>query len=59
MVDRNNLHHKVPYTYGVYQGYQNITDSAKVNRNRKSIGLPSLKYRNKLAKDLADSLRNK
>lgn len=59
MVDRNNLHHKIPYTYGVYQGYQNITDSAKVNRNRKSIGLPSLKYRNKLAKDLSDSLKTK
>ncbi|KXH79557.1 hypothetical protein [Chryseobacterium kwangjuense] len=59
MVDRNNLHHKVPYTYGVYQGYENIKDSAKVNRNRKSIGLPSLKYRNKLAKDQADSLRTK
>jgi len=59
MVDRNNLHHKTPYTYGVYQGYQNITDSAKVNRNRKSIGLPSLKYRNKLAKDFSDSLKTK
>ncbi|SFN21418.1 hypothetical protein SAMN05421594_1520 [Chryseobacterium oleae] len=59
MVDRNNLHHKIPYTYGVYQGYRNITDSAKVNRNRKSIGLPSLNYRNKLAKDLSDSLKTK
>ncbi|WP_034703306.1 hypothetical protein [Chryseobacterium luteum] len=59
MMDRNNLHHKTPYPYGVYQGYQNIKDSAQVNRNRKSIGLPSLKYRNKLAKDQADSLRNK
>ncbi len=59
MVDRNNLHHKIPYTYGVYQGYQNIKDSAKVNRNRKSIGLPSLKYRNKIAKDFSDSLKTK
>ncbi|MFS4472125.1 hypothetical protein [Chryseobacterium sp. T20] len=59
MIDRNNLHHKVPYTYGVYQGYQNIKDSATTNRNRKSIGLPSLTYRNKLAKDLADSLKTK
>lgn len=59
MVDRNNLHHKTPYTYGVYQGYQNIKDSAKVDRNRKSIGLPSLKYRNKLAKDFSDSLKTK
>ncbi|WP_228431938.1 hypothetical protein [Chryseobacterium shigense] len=59
MVDRNNIHHKIPYTYGVYQGYQNIKDSAKVNRNRKSIGLPSLKYRNKIAKDFSDSLKTK
>ncbi|MDQ0065900.1 hypothetical protein [Chryseobacterium lathyri] len=59
MVDRNNMHHKIPRTYGVYMGYQNITDSAKVNRNRKSIGLPSLKYRNKIAKDFSDSLKTK
>jgi len=59
MIDRNNLHHKVPYTYGVYQGYENIKDSSKVNHNRKGIGLPSLTYRNKLAKDLADSLKTK
>ena len=59
MIDRNNMHHKIPYTYGVYQGYRNIKDSAITNRNRKNIGLPSLKYRNKLAKDLADSLKTK
>lgn len=59
MIDRNNLHHKVPYTYGVYQGYENIKDSSIVNDNRKGIGLPSLTYRNKLAKDLADSLKTK
>lgn len=59
MVDRNNMHHNLPPTYGVYQGYKNIKDSVKVNQNRKSIGLPSLQYRNKLAKDLSDSLKIK
>ncbi|EFK36761.1 Uncharacterised protein [Chryseobacterium gleum] len=59
MVDRNNLHHKVPYTYGVYQGYENIKDSATVNRNRKSIGLPSLKHAQLITKDFFKKIKKK
>lgn len=59
MVDRYNMHHGVPRTYGVYMGYEGIKDSIQVEQDRKSIGLPSLKYRNKLAKDLADSLKTR
>ncbi|MGG1923944.1 hypothetical protein [Chryseobacterium cucumeris] len=59
MVDRNNLHHKVPYTYGVYQGYENIKDSATVNRNRKNIGLPSLKHAQLITKDFFKKIKKK
>ncbi|SMO87775.1 hypothetical protein SAMN06265171_11021 [Chryseobacterium rhizoplanae] len=59
MVDRNNLHHKVPYTYGVYQGYENIKDSATVNRNRKSIGLPSLQHAQLITKDFFKKMKKK
>lgn len=59
MIDRNNLHHKVPYTYGVYQGYENIKDSATVNRNRKSIGLPSLKHAQLITKDFFKKIKKK
>jgi hypothetical protein len=59
MIDRNNLHHKVPYTYGVYQGYENIKDSATVNRNRKSIGLPSLNHAQLITKDFFKKIKKK
>jgi len=59
MIDRNNLHHKVPYTYGVYQGYENIKDSTTVNRNRKSIGLPSLKHAQLITKDFFKKIKKK
>ncbi|AZB01399.1 hypothetical protein EG359_18040 [Chryseobacterium joostei] len=53
MIDRNNIHHKQPYTYGVYQGYENIKDTITVNRNRKSIGLPSIQHAQAIIKDFA------
>nr|WP_315031258.1 hypothetical protein [uncultured Chryseobacterium sp.] len=59
MVDRNNLHHKLPYTYGVYQGYAGIKDSVAVNHNRKSIGLPTLKYVDLIIKDYSKKNKNK
>lgn len=59
MIDRNDSHHKQPYTYGVYQGYENIKDSATVNRNRKSIGLPSLKHAQWITKDFFKKIKRK
>ena len=59
MIDRNNSHHKLPYTYGVYQGYENIKDSATINRNRKSIGLPSLKHAQWITKDFFKKIKKK
>ncbi|MGN7866821.1 hypothetical protein [Chryseobacterium sp. 22458] len=59
MIDRNNSHHKLPYTYAVYQGYENIKDSATVNRNRKSIGLPSLKHAQWITKDFFKKIKKK
>lgn len=59
MIDRNNLHNKTPYTYAVYQGYENIKDSANVNRNRKRIGLPSLKHAQLITKDFFKKIKNK
>jgi len=59
MIDRNNLHNKIPYTYAVYQGYENIKDSANVNRNRKRIGLPSLKHAQLITKDFFKKIKNK
>ncbi|AYZ10839.1 hypothetical protein EGY05_02285 [Chryseobacterium arthrosphaerae] len=59
MIDRNDSYHKRPYTYGVYQGYENIKDSATVNRNRKSIGLPSLKHAQWITKDFFKKIKKK
>jgi hypothetical protein len=42
---------KKEYSYYGVNGKE-IIDSTQVNRNRKSIGLPSLKHRDKISKDL-------
>lgn len=54
MIDRNNMHHKIPRTYAVYMGYEGIKDSAQVERDRKKIGLPTLNYRSKIIKDFLE-----
>lgn len=52
MMDRYYLHViKKEVPYGVYIGYENIKDSASINRNRKSIGLPSMQHAQKITKD--------
>ncbi|MDQ1096460.1 MULTISPECIES: hypothetical protein [Chryseobacterium] len=42
--------------YG-YNGFNSVMDSVQVNRNRKSIGLPSLKHSARIRKDLMAKLK--
>lgn len=52
MIDRYYLHVlKKEVPYGVYIGHQEIKDSATVNRNRKSIGLPTLNHTQLIVKE--------
>lgn len=52
MVDRYSLQiSKKGMVYGIYPNYDAVIDSVKVNRNRKSIGLPSFKHASKITKD--------
>ena len=52
MIDRYYLHVlKKEIPYGVYIGHEEIRDSAKVNRNRKSIGLPTLHHAQLIIKE--------
>lgn len=52
MVDRHNLQiSKEGMLYGVYPSYDAIVDTIKANRERKKIGLPSLKHSSKITKD--------
>lgn len=53
MVDRENVNNHKPSEYG-YTFMIDIKDSAQVNRNRKSIGLPSLKHSAKIVRDYKD-----
>jgi hypothetical protein len=60
MMDRYYLHViKKEIPYGVYLGYEGIKDSASVNRNRKSIGLPSLKHAQAITKDFFKKIKKK
>lgn len=52
MMDRYYLHVlKKEIPYGVYVGYNGIKDSIVTNRNRRSIGLPSLQHAQVITKD--------
>lgn len=52
MVDRYNLQVlKDKMLYGSYIGIDGISDTIQVNKNRKSVGLPSLKHNNIITKD--------
>lgn len=53
MVDRENINNNKPSEYG-YTLMIDIQDSAQINRNRKSIGLPSLKHSAKIVRDYKD-----
>ncbi|WP_353149702.1 hypothetical protein [Chryseobacterium sp.] len=60
MIDRYYLHVlKKEIPYGVYSGYEGIKDSVMVNRNRKSIGLPSLKHVQLIIKDNFKRIKKK
>ncbi|SDJ65332.1 hypothetical protein [Chryseobacterium jejuense] len=52
MIDRYNLYvlKKDPIYY-IYVGQSSVKDSTAINRNRKSIGLPSMKHGNAIIKD--------
>jgi len=57
MVDRYHLQVlKDKMLYGSYIGVDGIFDTLQVNRNRKSIGLPSLKQNNIITKDFLKKL---
>lgn len=57
MVDRYHLQVlKYKMLYGSYIGVDGIFDTVQVNRNRKSIGLPSLKHNNIITKDFLKNL---
>lgn len=52
MVDRYHLQVlKDKMLYGSYIGVDGISDTIQVNKNRKSVGLPSLKHNNIITKD--------
>lgn len=52
MVDRYHLQVlKDKMLYGSYIGIDGISDTIQVNKNRKSVGLPSLKHNNIITKD--------
>ncbi|AZA79441.1 hypothetical protein EG347_19010 [Chryseobacterium sp. G0186] len=52
MIDRYYLHIlKKDPPYYIYVGQSDVQDSAKVNHNRKSIGLPSLKHGQAITRD--------
>lgn len=53
MVDRENINNHKPSEYG-YTLMIDIQDSAQIDRNRKSIGLPSLKHSAKIVRDYKD-----
>lgn len=58
MVDRHYLQVlKKDILYGVYIGHNNIQDSIKINSNRKSIGLPSLKHTRAITIDFFKQLK--
>ena len=42
--------------YGSYIGIDGISDTIQVNKNRKSVGLPSLKHNNIITKDFLKKL---
>lgn len=57
MVDRYHLQVlKDKMLYGSYIGVDGIFDTVQVNKNRKSIGLPSLKHNNIITKDFLKKL---
>ncbi|WP_307448873.1 MULTISPECIES: hypothetical protein [Chryseobacterium] len=52
MVDRHHLQFsKEEILYGYYIGNNTYLDTLKINRNRKNLGLPSMKHSAKIAKD--------
>ena len=57
MVDRYHLQVlKDKMLYGSYIGVDGISDTIQVNKNRKSVGLPSLKHNNIITKDFLKKL---
>ena len=57
MVDRYHLQVlKDKILYGSYIGIDGISDTIQVNKNRKSIGLPSLKHNKIITKDFLKKL---
>lgn len=57
MVDRYHLQVlKDKILYGSYIGVDGISDTIQVNKNRKSVGLPSLKHNNIITKDFLKKL---
>lgn len=60
MVDRYHLEvKKDDILYATYIGNSIITDSAQVDRNRKSIGLPTMKHNKKMTKDFFQKLKDR
>ena len=57
MIDRYHLQVlKDKMLYGSYIGVDGISDTVQVNKNRKSVGLPSLKHNNIITKDFLKKL---
>jgi len=60
MVDRYHLQvKKENILYATYIGNSIISDSVQVDKNRKSIGLPTMKHNKKLTKDFFKKLKEK
>ncbi|MCP2038527.1 hypothetical protein [Chryseobacterium sp. HSC-36S06] len=58
MVDRYHLEvKKDDILYAMYLGMNNISDSAQIDRNRKSIGLPTMNHNKIITKDFFKKLK--
>lgn len=58
MVDRYHLEvKKDDILYAMYLGMSNISDSAQIDRNRKSIGLPTMNHNKIITKDFFKKLK--
>ena len=58
MVDRHYLQiRKEDILYGMYTGYDTVIDTAHVDINRKTVGLPTIEHSSRLRKDFFKKLK--
>ncbi|MGG5209949.1 hypothetical protein ACQWU4_13550 [Chryseobacterium sp. MIQD13] len=61
MIDKYQYIHYLEPIYGIYSHYDtnfDAADSARINRNRKAVGFPTLKQSSKMTKDFQRKINN-